>query len=181
MEDREIIDLYWSRDERAISETQNKYGAFCLSLCHRILNDRRDEEECTADTMLRLWNCIPPNKPVNFRAFIARICRNLSIDRFRRNQRESEYMTALSELAGDFPSDASPEEALSRTELARAIGDFLRSCPVEKRAVFLKRYFEFEPTKTIARELGMNDQRVRHILSEMRAKLREYLLGEGIV
>lgn len=181
MEDREIIDLYWRRDERAIRETQNKYGAFCRSLCRRILNDRRDEEECVADTMLRLWNCIPPNRPVNFKAFIAKICRNLSIDRFRRVRRESEYMTALSELAEDFPSASSAEDALSRAELAGAIGAFLRSCSVEKRAVFLKRYFEFKPTKTIAAELGMNDQRVRHILSELRAKLKEYLREEGIV
>ena len=181
MEDREIINLYWCRDERAISETQDKYGSFCLSLCHRILNDRRDEEECTADTMLRLWNCIPPNRPVHFKAFIAKICRNLSIDRFRRNKRESEYMTALSELAGDFPSSFSPEDALSRAELTRAIGDFLRSCSDEKRAVFMKRYFEFKPTKSIAAEMGMNDQKVRHILSDMRAKLRDHLQREGIV
>lgn len=181
MEDREILDLYWSRDERAISETQSKYGALCRSICRRILNDRRDEEECTADTMLRLWSCIPPNRPADFRAFIAKICRNLSIDRYRRNRRESEYTTVLSELTEEFPSSFSPEDAVAQAELAQLIAAYLRSCPADKRAVFLKRYFEFMPTKTIARELGMNDQRVRHILSGMRAGLRDFLREEGIV
>ncbi len=30
MEDNQIIDLYWARDQRAIDETSGKYGGFLL-------------------------------------------------------------------------------------------------------------------------------------------------------
>ncbi len=181
MEDTKIIDLFWRRDESAISETKNKYGLFCLSICSRILNDARDEEECLSDVLLRLWNVIPPEKPLNFKAFIAKITRNLSIDRFRKLKRDSEYCRALEELNEEFPSCFDMDEKLAERELSRAIGEYLKGCDGVKRRVFLKRYFEFKATKTIAEEEKINDQRVRHILCDMRKELRDYLRKEGLV
>lgn len=181
MEDTKIIDLFWRRDESAISETKNKYGLFCISVCHRILNDERDEEECVSDVMMKLWSVIPPEKPLNFKAFIAKITRNLSIDRFRKNKRDSEYCRAVEELNEDFPSDFSVEDKLAEAELAKAIGAFLREYDSEKRRVFVKRYFEFKSTKQIAEEERIKDQRVRHILCDMRKALKEYLGKEGMV
>ena len=181
MEDTKIIDLFWRRDESAISETKIKYGLFCRSICRRILNDERDEEECFSDVLLRLWNVIPPEKPLNFKAFIAKITRNLSIDRFRKLKRDSEYCRALEELGEEFSSDFDIDERLAERELTRAIGEYLKGCDGEKRRVFLKRYYEFKPTKLIAEEEKVNDQRVRHILCDMRKELGEHLRKEGLV
>lgn len=181
MEDTKIIDLFWHRDESAISETKNKYGLFCLSICHRILNDVRDEEECLSDVLLRLWNVIPPEKPLNLKAFIAKITRNLSIDRFRKLKRESEYCRAIEEINEEFSSNFDMEESLAGRELSRAIGKYLKGCDAVKRRIFLKRYFEFKATKVIAEEEKINDQRVRHVLCDMRKELKDYLRKEGLV
>lgn len=181
MEDSKIIELFWNRDESAISETKNKYGLFCRSICRRILNDERDEEECVSDVLLRLWNAIPPEKPLNFKAFISKITRNLAIDRFRKLKRDSEYCRAVEELNEEFSSDFDVNEKLEARELSRAIGEYLNTCGSEKSRVFLKRYFEFKATKIIAEEEKINDQRVRHILCDMRKELRDYLQKEGIV
>lgn len=42
MDDSKIIDLYWRRDERAIAETDSKYGAYCRAVSMNILGVRED-------------------------------------------------------------------------------------------------------------------------------------------
>ena len=86
MEDKQIIDLYFARDEQAISETNQKYGAYCHTIAYRILQSLPDAEECVSDTWLRAWNAIPPQKPNVLRQFLAKITRNLSLDRWRATQ-----------------------------------------------------------------------------------------------
>ena len=78
MEDAEIIDLYWRRDQRAIDETHGKYGGFLTGIAWNILRSHGDAEECVNDTYLRTWNAIPPARPSAFRAWLGRIVRNLS-------------------------------------------------------------------------------------------------------
>ena len=83
MHDKEIIDLYFDRDQSAVTESERKYGALCLSVSMRILNNKQDAEECVADTWLAAWNCIPPQRPAKLGAFFSRIVRNISVDRLR--------------------------------------------------------------------------------------------------
>ena len=83
MEDREIIDLYWQRDQQAIHETSGKYGGFLWNIAWNILRSHGDAEECVNDTYLRTWNAIPPARPTAFRAWLGRITRNLSLDRWK--------------------------------------------------------------------------------------------------
>ena len=78
MEDETIIDLYFAREERAISETGKKYGGYCRSIAFNILHSHEDTEECVSDTWLHTWNAIPPTRPGCLRAFLGRITRNLS-------------------------------------------------------------------------------------------------------
>lgn len=83
MDDEKIIELYWRRDETAIACTDEKYGRLCRKISDDILSSREDSEECVADTYFALWNCIPPQRPSRFRAFIAAVTRNLSLKRLR--------------------------------------------------------------------------------------------------
>ena len=88
MEDSAIIDLYWAREERALSETDAKYGGYCRSIAHNILKNREDSEECVSDTWLHAWNAMPPQRPSILSSFLGRITRNLSFDRCRRQNAE---------------------------------------------------------------------------------------------
>lgn len=83
MEDGQIIELYWQRDPGAITASEQKYGAYCLSVARNILHDAQDCEECVNDTWFRAWNAMPPQRPVKLRMFLAKITRNLAFNRFR--------------------------------------------------------------------------------------------------
>ena len=75
--------LYWKREERAITASEEKYGPVCRSVSYNILQSRPDAEECVNDTWHRAWNTMPPQRPNSLRAYLCRIVRNLSIDRWR--------------------------------------------------------------------------------------------------
>ena len=102
MIDEEIVDLYWQRDEQAISQTRQKYGRYLFTIAHNILHDPRDSEESVSDTYLRAWKSMPPHRPQALPPFLAKITRAAAIDRFRTRKRfkrqSSEYACSLSEL-----------------------------------------------------------------------------------
>ena len=81
--DGAIIELYWQRDEQAITASDQKYGGLCRSLSQNILDRWEDAEECVNDTWHRAWVTMPPQRPGSLRAYLVRIVRNLSIDRYR--------------------------------------------------------------------------------------------------
>jgi len=72
VEDEKIISLYWNRDERAIEETDLKYGRLCNYVAENILSNHEDREECMNDTYLAVWNSIPAKRPDRFSVFLCR-------------------------------------------------------------------------------------------------------------
>ena len=181
MEDTKIIDLYFARNETAITETDQKYGAYCRSIAWNILQNHEDSEECVSDTWLRAWNAMPPQRPRVLRQFLAKITRNLSLDRFRAGHAQKrgsgEVPLALEELkecvgSGDPATDA------ERKLLEELIGQFLQQLSERDRGVFLRRYFYMESHKDIAARYGMKETNVRLCLSRTRQRLREYLRKE---
>lgn len=85
MEDSKIVQLYWDRDERAISATSEKYGSYCTSIARNILDSEEDAEECVNDTYLKAWNAMPPHRPSVLATFLGKITRNLSFNRYKYN------------------------------------------------------------------------------------------------
>ena len=185
MEDSAIIDLYWAREERALSETDTKYGGYCRSIAHNILRNREDTEECVSDTWLHAWNAMPPQRPGRLRMFLAKITRNLSFDRFqaRRAQKRGggEMPLVLEELEECLPSRDDVEGEVQARELERAVSEFLRVLPERECSVFLRRYFFVEPVSQIGRRYGLKEGHVLVILSRTRQKLREFLRKEEYV
>lgn len=179
MEDDLIIRLYWDRNEQAITETKNKYGRYCAEICHQILHNREDEEECINDLILRVWNTIPPQRPQNFKAFLAKIIRNISIDQYRKQHTQkreaSAYLQSLEELDRDHPSVRSVGREYEMKEMTQAMEAFLKALPLPERRIFLKRYWYFEDIDTIAQQENVNGQRVRHVLYKVRKNLKKYL------
>jgi RNA polymerase sigma-70 factor (ECF subfamily) len=181
MEDKQIIDLYFSRDEQAISETSKKYGSYCHTIAYRILQSLPDAEECVSDTWLRTWNAIPPQKPSVLRQFLAKITRNLSLDRFRAGHAQKrgsgEVPLALEELK-ECVGTGDPATEAERTLLAQLIERFLQTLTQRDRGVFLRRYFYMESHKDIAARYGMKETNVRLCLSRTRQKLVLFLREE---
>lgn len=183
MEDSQIIELYWQRNADAISETSDKYGAYCFSIANHILQSAEDSEECVNDTWLRAWNAIPPQKPSVLRLFLARITRNLSFDRFNAKNAEKrgggEIALVLDELRECLGGDTDTEAAFEAKELRKSIQLFVRALPERDGNVLVRRYFFAEPIADIAKRYGLTENNVMVILSRTRGKLKTYLLKEG--
>ena len=180
MEDSLIIDLYWQRSERAISETDQKYGSYCRSIAYGILNCREDTEECVSDTWLRAWEAMPPQRPNKLSAFLGRITRNLALDRwdyYHAAKRSGSFDLVLSELSEFIPS---PRDDFAQLELTQLLNDFLRTLPKSNRTLFLRRYWYCDSISQLARRYGMGESAVKSSLFRTRNKLKVYLEKEGV-
>ncbi len=178
MEDYQIVDLYWDRKERAITETEKKYGKMLHSLSFSLLSSHEDAEECVNDTYLGAWNTMPSARPMYLGPFLSKITRRLSIDRWRREHREKRGgVTGLvEELTECIPDDGgTPAEEYERGLLREELNTFLRKLPEEKRAVFVRRYFYAQPINQIAREIGVSEANVKIILYRLRDQLKQRL------
>lgn len=183
MEDSTIIDLYFARNEQAITETDQKYGRYCFTLANAILNSQQDSEETVNDTYWKTWDSIPPKRPVVFKLFLAKITRNLAFTRWREasaQKRGGGQMEAvLEELEGCIPATGSVEDGLNLQDLTAAIQRFLDTRDEQSRNVFLRRYFFVESTAEIAARYHMKPDTVLRNLSRTRSKLKNYLRKEG--
>ena len=183
MEDQAILDLYFARDELAITETDRKYGSYCYSVANRILGSAEDSEETVSDTYYHTWNAIPPQRPTFLRLFLAKITRNLAFSRWRKlsaaKRGGGETELVLEELAGCIPGREQIDDGLKAKELAKTIRTFLDTLPDREQDIFLQRYFYVEDPETIARRHKIRQSNVNLILCRTRAKLKTYLKQEG--
>lgn len=184
MEDTQIIALYWERDERAISETAEKYGRYCHSVAYGILQNNEDSEECVNDTYTGAWNSIPPHKPELLSAFLAKITRRISLNRLRsrltKKRGVGQYAVTLGELEECIPSSFAAEDMLQIHELTRILNEFLEELSTEERRVFLCRYWYLDPVKDIAKRFSFGESKVKMMLKRTREKLLTHLEKEGI-
>ena len=182
VEDEEIVRLYWERDERAIGESERKYGSLCRAVALRVLESPEDAEECVSDVWLRCWNAVPPQRPRLLGAFLAGITRNLALDRWRAARAErrggGQTAMALEELEGCV-SGKSLEDESERRELVRALNGFLRGLSDRDRALFLRRYWSLDTLESVAAAEGMSVSAVHRRLGKLRAALAAHLEKEG--
>ena len=182
MEDKEIVLLYFAREERAIAETKTKYGAYCRGIAYRILQNDSDAEECEADTYRKTWESIPPKNPERLAPYLGAICRRTALDRYdeQKTQKRGSGQTAvlLSELSDCLPDGGS--DFTDRVALKEALNSFLASCPERTRQIFLQRYFYACSVTEIARMYHMKENNVNQLLFRTRNKLKKHLEKEGI-
>ncbi len=183
MEDEKIISLYWNRDERAIEETDLKYGRLCNYVAENILSNHEDREECMNDTYLAVWNSIPAKRPDRFSVFLCRIVRNLALQKWEyisAAKRNPSAAASIEELGDCVTGTDSVESEIERKTTENIINRFLWRQKEEKRNVFIRRYWYFDSIETISKNTGFSQSKVKSMLYEMRRKLRKYLESEGI-
>ena len=183
MEDEAIVSLYWDRDERAIRETEEKYDRYLTKIAYNILNDREDSRESVNDTYLAAWDSMPPHRPGCLSAYLAKLTRRISIDRFRYRTRDkragSEYAISLSELGDCVSGGNTTEEIVNVKLLADSIGIFLRLQNKEARTAFIARYYFLDSIRDISHSTGMTESKVKSLLHRTRIALKKYLEEEG--
>ena len=183
MDDIQIVQLYWDRDEQAIPATSDKYGNYCISIAKNILGNQEDAEECVNDTYMSAWNSMPPHRPNILSTFLGKITRNLSLNRYKQNTADKrggrEVPVVLDEITELVSDTDSVEQEVDGKELVKAIDAFLDRLPTDKRSIFICRYWYFDSVSNIASRFGMTENHVSVTLNRLRLKLHNYLLERG--
>ncbi len=184
MEDCHIVDLFWDRSEKAIRETDQKYGRMLTGISYSLLHSREDAEECVNDTYLTAWGLMPDDRPAYLGAFLSKIVRRISIDRFRslhRKKRDGGIELLIDELAECIPDSATIEAEYENGRLAGLLNRFIGALPEEKRVIFVLRYFSSQPLSDIAEKLQISEGKVKTVLFRTRESLRAELEKEGLL
>ena len=184
MEDSAIVDLYWQRSERAIPETECKYGGYCHTVAMRIVNNREDAEECVNDTWLGAWNSMPENRPSYLAPYLAKLTRWLSISKLKTQNRlkrgGGEIMLSLAELDSELGEGTDLARQIELKELSDYLDVFLTGLPIEERKVFLARYWYAASIREIAEKSSYSESKVKSMLLRTRRKLKKALEVEGL-
>lgn len=185
MEDTQILELFWQRDQQAIAETQRKYGSYLNRVAMNVLGDPEDSRESVNDTYLAAWDAIPPHRPRDLCAFLSKLTRRIAIDLLRRNSSQKRgggaYALSLWELDQCLPGGNTTEEIVDGKALADAVAAFLKTCSKAARTAFVCRYFYMDSVKETARACGLTESNTKVLLHRTRQGLREYLEKEGYV
>lgn len=184
MEDKSIIELYFARDDKALSVTDNTYGKLIFGIAYKILGNTLDSAECKNDTLFALWNSIPPTRPKNLSAFVSVLARRKAIDKLRQNNKQGtqEYVLSLDELSEIIPTENGvPGKEISEKELAAIISSLLKKIPKSQANVFIRRYWYFESIKEIAERYGFSESKVKMLLVRSRENLSKLLKKEELI
>ncbi len=182
MEDSKIIELFFSRDQEALAQVDHTYGRKLFHISDNILRCFEDAQECVNDTYLKTWNTIPPKRPDSLFGYLAKICRNLSLNKLdwsNAAKRKAEVVSLTQEMESCIPSSCQ-DAALEARELGRILNTFLSTLSPENRMVFVRRYWYVDTVAEIAARYGINEAAVNTRLFRLRKKLADYLAKEGI-
>lgn len=185
MEDKDIVDLYWQRDEKAISETAEKYGRYCYSIAYNILSDNEDAEESVNDTFLNAWRSMPPHRPAVLSTFLGKITRFICLKKWRskRTQKRGGGNIDLvyEELSECITANSTVADELEKAETAKMINAFLDTLPISEQNVFVCRYWYFDSISAISIQFGFSESKVKSMLHRTRKKLKTKLSQEGVL
>ena len=183
MDDNKIVQCFWERDEFAISAVSEKYGKYCSAIARNIIGNEQSVEECVQDTLLKLWETIPPNRPKNLQAFIGRVVRNITLNAVKamgaQKRGGGEVALVLDELQDLSTGENSVENLAEQHEILAVINDFLGNIPITKRRIFILRYWHCFSIADISQIVGVSEINVASILKRERKKLIEYLNKRG--
>jgi RNA polymerase sigma-70 factor (ECF subfamily) len=182
MEDKKIVELYWARNEDAITQTSVKYGGMMHATSKSIVGSHEDAEECVNDAYLAAWNSMPENRPTYLGGYMARIIRNISLNRYDRNHaaKRQGVQVVFEELEGCLTDYNTPEEEYEQGCLKEVLDSFLESLDEQKRVIFLRRYFYTDSIAEIAQRMQMSEGKIKSILFRLRGQLAATLKEAGV-
>lgn len=180
MDDGEIIKLLTERDERGIKALEEKFQRLIMKIALGIVKSRQDAEDCANDTLMAVWNAIPPDKPSNLTAYVCKIARRLTLNRLRYNTAEMRSFDLLSELDECAPAaGGSVEAAAEGAALKAALDTWLDSLDKKQHKLFMLRYYYLQTVKDAAKACGMSQNAAGVALMRLRSSLKKYLTERG--
>ena len=184
MEDEKIIQLFFERSERALDELNKKYGALMLSVSKNVLKNDEDAKECLNDAYLGIWRAIPPERPSPLSAYVSRVIRNISINRYRKNtalMRDGRQNVSLEEIADVVDDGFDFATAIEGSELTEVLNAYLKTLSRENLYIFMQKYWYFTPVSAIAEHLSTTEAAVYLRLDRMKKSLQKHLIKNGVM
>lgn len=184
MTDQQLIEWFQKREERALQETEKKYGRYCFTIAQNILHSQEDAEEVVNDVLAAVWNLIPPNCPESMTAYLGRITRNIALKKFRSEMTlkrgNGAEESPFEELEECIPASFSIDDSLENSFLSDVLNHFLEKQKKEDRMVFVRRYWFSDSIQDIAKRFGYSEVKVKSMLKRTRDRLRVVLEKEDI-
>ncbi len=176
----EIIKRLESRDMEMLVYVEKKYTGLMKRIAYNLYLDKYDTEECINDTVLEVWNTIPPNKPESITSYIGMLMRRRVIDKIRYNTAEKRgapvYYEVLDELTDSMDLE---NTVVSKVYIAEVLNKFLEKQTPENREIFIRRYYEFESADSIGKDMFINSNTVYKRLQRMKDELKQMLSERG--
>lgn len=183
MTDEEIIDMYWRRNENAIRETDKKYGKLLFQTAFHILRDRLDSEECQNDAYFAVWKKIPPTRPTAFLAFLLKILRRITINRYKEKMRKkripSEFTVSMDDLSEVLTESRFCDSEWGAEMLGKIISDYLKTLGDRQQYIFIGHFYMGTPAERIAAELSVSSATVYRDMEKIKSGLKTYLDEKG--
>lgn len=180
MDDKEIVELLYNRDERGVKAVRDKFAKLVMNVCRGILHSDEDAEQCANDTLFKLWESIPPDRPENLKGYIAKMARRITLNRLRYDTAQKRNSDLLTELDECIPSDCSVERQAELSELTAVINEWLRGLPDKQQRLFTLRYFYTYGVKEAAKACNMSKTAATTALMRLRESLKKYLTERGV-
>jgi len=183
MNDSDIIDLFFKRQESAVDRVSDKYGRVMHTISLNVLGNESDAEECVNDSLLALWYAIPPNKPDPLYPYVCRVTRNISLTRLKYNtaaKRNTSGNISLDEIADILPSQKNVDDEIDDGELTQALNEWLDTLDEHQQYIFVRRYWYMDSAERIAGELKISASAVYLRLNRMKKSLYKFLKERGI-
>ena len=182
-DDSGIVELFLERNEQALVFAARKYGVSLRKIALAVLGDESDAQECENDAYLKAWNSIPPNEPRTWLLpYLSKLVRETAIDRLRKEQaikRAAQFKELTQEIESSLPSLNDVETEVDGALLSAAISAFLRQQPLQKRNIFLRRYWYMDAVAEIAKRYSVSEGKVKTVLFRLRGDLKDHLKREG--
>lgn len=180
--DQNIIKLLFDRKEEALALIEKLYGRLVKSIAFNLYKSDTVAEECLNDTLLDVWNTIPPKNPESLSAYVCTIVRHRTIDRLRADMAKKRYTPEHSEYHSVYEElsflDDVADGVIERMEMKRVMDEFLDSLSKVNREIFVSRFFDFESLDSIALKMHMSKNTLGARLHRMRNDLAKRL-GKG--
>lgn len=183
MNDEKIIELFFARDEQALRETQEKYGRLCFYIASSFLIQHEDREECVNDSLLALWNSIPPERPTSLSAYLCEIVRHQAMNISRSNnawKRGKNVQVVGDEFLSLVEDGTDLAEQFEAKRAGEIISEVLRSMQKKERMIFVWRYWLGMTIPQIAEQTGWGESKIKMMLHRMRKRIADRLEKEGI-
>ena len=183
MNDDVLVQEILDRKETGLASAKQQYGSYCLYIARNILHSEQDAEECLNDTLLAAWNSIPPHRPEVLLTYLCKLCRNHALMKLRYNRSEKrgggKAIKALDEIAEVIPGQTDDEG--ESEAIGRCVRNFVYSLDSDEKNVFLQRYFRFYDIRTISKNTGFTQSKVKMMLKRSRDRLKIKLESEGLM